>query len=786
VDTFLQSSTLLEPRLAAVRLTWPQRWAQWRARHQRARRRLMHLCVPRSALLGLLAAVSFAAAQLAWNAAQTRALVHAAADRASQLVQARLESIEWQLVQASTLPAPSAQACPPELVARLLDASLASPQARQFVVNAKDGGSSCGPRGEGAAWRMAAQMPQAPALLAAPAFHAQPVLARPDREGGWALAVLGSETLALPSASEGVSEWAASALRLTLHTVDGGRLVLWGGQAAPASPGGVSSAQAAAAPAGLHATRELGRFQAHVQAQIAPGAWLRAQLGAAVLAALLGAGGVTAFALWQLRRARLRASALHRVERGLLKRQFEPYVQPIVDLRSGRCLGGEVLMRWAHPQRGVLPPSEFIEVAERSGLIAPMSELVMARAAHQLAALAAAHPWLVFSFNLTPDQLRDPGIAQLLADTFRADTLPREQVLLELTEREFVDGRVQQTLAALHQQGWQVAVDDFGTGQSSLAMLEQLPISRLKIDRAFVASIGEQTDSRPVLDAIIGLAGQLGLSMVAEGIETPAQAAYLAARGVTSAQGYLFAKPMSLPAFHRWIEAQNEQASHAPGGAGTEAGAEAAAGAGAEAAAGAPAEAAARPGPRSADGAAPLPDEGLPRLWARMQSVGGLDIRQRMWRVHSYPTCFVGSEAVDWLVKHEGLTRADALRLGQRLMALGHIRHVSDEHDFKDAHLFYQVQQTGADDMAAPPAPDLHDALRRLGDGLVMRTHGRGLLRHVRCCTGRDVVDWVVARYQVPRATAEQWGRHLMRSGRLRHVYDDRPFADGADLFRLA
>jgi EAL domain-containing protein (putative c-di-GMP-specific phosphodiesterase class I) len=771
VDTFLQSSTLVEPGPVARRLTWAQRWMQWRARRQRAKRRLMHLCVPRLTLLSLLTAASFAAAQLAWNAAQTRALVHAAAERASQQVQARLESVEWQLVQASTLPAPSAQACAPELVARLLDASLASPQARQFVVQAKDGGASCGPKGEGATWRLAAQLPQGPALLAAPTFHAQPVLALPDGEGGWAMAVLGSEALALPWAEEGVAEWASSALRLTLHTVDGGTWVLWGGHAAAASAGNTASAHAAAVPAaGFHARHELGRFQAQVQAQIAPRAWLGAQLGPAVLAALLGAGLVTAFALWQLRRARLRASALHRVERGLLKRQFEPYVQPIVDLHSGRCIGGEVLMRWAHPQRGVLPPSEFIEVAERSGLIAPMSELVMARAAHQLSTLAAAHPWLVFSFNLTPDQLRDAGIAQLLADTFRADTLPREQVLLELTEREFVDGRVQQTLAALHQQGWKVAVDDFGTGQSSLAMLERLPISRLKIDRAFVASIGEQTDSRPVLDAIIGLARQLGLSMVAEGIETPAQAAYLAARGVTSAQGYLFAKPMSLPAFQSWFAVQNEQAAQATGGA----------------VPAAPAEVAAHPGPRPVDGATALPDKGLERLWTRMQSVGGLDIRQRMWRVHSYPACFVGSEAVDWLVKHEGLTRADALRLGRRLMALGHIRHVSDEHDFKDAHLFYQAQRTGGDEVAAPPAPDLHDALRRLGDGLALRTHGQGLLRHVRCCTGGEVVDWVVARYQVPRATAEQWGRHLMRSGRLRHVYDDRPFADGSDLFRLA
>lgn len=164
-----------------------------------------------------------------------------------------------------------------------------------------------------------------------------------------------------------------------------------------------------------------------------------------------------------------------RIERALRKRQFEPFVQPIVDMASGRCVGGEVLMRWAHPERGPLLPSELIEEAERTGLIVAMSSLVMGRAAHRLAPLAQANPALYFSFNITAGQLRRPNLAAELADIFNADTLPQAQVLLDLTEREALDPLTQRTVRALHAAGWRIAIDDFGTGQRAWPRWSRCP-----------------------------------------------------------------------------------------------------------------------------------------------------------------------------------------------------------------------------------------------------------------------------------------------------------------------
>ena len=383
--------------------------------------------------------------------------------------------------------------------------------------------------------------------------------------------------------------------------------------------------------------------------------------GAAALITLL-----TCLRVWN--RAMARSRLVRRIERALRKRQFEPFVQPIVDMASGRCVGGEVLMRWAHPERGTLPPSEFIDEAERTGLIVAMSVLVMVRAAHRLAPLAQAHPELYFSFNITAGQLRRPSFAAELADIFNADTLPRAQVLLELTEREALDPLTQRTVRALHAAGWRIVIDDFGTGHSSLAALEQLPIDRLKIDRAFVSAVGEETARRPVLDAIIVLARDLGLQLVAEGVETQVQWDYLAQRQVGSAQGYLVARPLALDAFGRWFEGQLAPFG-SPAGSSND-----------------------RPAAGAAQGsAALLHDQRLAAIWQAMLSAGGVYIRDRLFQLRLYRQCFVGREAVDWLVRHAAVSRAQALRLGRRLVALGCLKHVLDEHDFQDGEYFYAV-----------------------------------------------------------------------------------------------
>lgn len=171
-------------------------------------------------------------------------------------------------------------------------------------------------------------------------------------------------------------------------------------------------------------------------------------------------------------------------------------------------------------------------------------------------------------------------------------------------------------------------------------------------------------------------------------------------------------------------------------------------------------------------------------LWQRMQRPGGLDVRDRVYRLKTYRECFVGQEAVDWLVQDRAVSRAEAVRIGQRLVAFDLIRHVRDEHDFEDAELYYRiVRPDTARSDEAPAGDDLHRALGG-AQGVAMRTHVRGLVRQAQCATGRQIVDWIVRRYGVPRSIGSRWAAQLMRTGRLRHVFDDRPFRDDRTLYR--
>jgi EAL domain-containing protein (putative c-di-GMP-specific phosphodiesterase class I) len=481
---------------------------------------------------------------------------------------------------------------------------------------------------------------------------------------------------------------------------------------------------------------------------------LSAGLAGALIAALLGG------LIWQrtIRRARLR----HRIAQAVRKRQFEPFVQPTVDLASGRCVGGEVLMRWQHPHRGVIGPGVFIDEAERSGLIVPMTQLVMGKAAHRLARIAREDKGMSFSFNVTPADLRSSGFVQRLAATFHSGTLAREQVVLELTEREFVDDASSASLAALRAEGWRIAMDDFGTGHSSLALLERTRVDCIKIDRAFVASVDESTVVRPVLDAIVGLGHSLRVPLLAEGVETQAQREYLLAAGVQRAQGFLFARPMPLSVFERWLarERMGQTSALAP-------------------------EAVASMGESAF---ITTQDETDRALLQALRSPGGVPVRDRHWYGRTWPACFVGREAVDWMVRERGFTRAESVRAGQRLLALGLVRHVADEHDFADAMLFYDFEApagTRADASGTPPAA-LTAALRGHGGRAPpWRTHRRGLVVHRRVCSARGLLDWIEQHQpQTPRATAVAWGQHWLREGVLTHVFDDRPFRDDRELFR--
>jgi EAL domain-containing protein (putative c-di-GMP-specific phosphodiesterase class I) len=751
VDSTQESLILADP-LAEQRLSVWQRLRRAFALPGTQRERLLEL--QRGRVVALAVALQVVALVVLVTAVWLgkRAAAETSALAAVAFVDGRLDELDATLRQVQgRLPATPAEgwACTDELTQELLRASLDSLLVQRLWLVAADGVRACGPQGAGSLGELPPIAGPGAALVSLRSIATELVLALRLPDGRLLAAKLDPRALALPADGP----WDADGdrgERITLHSSDERRLRLWEG---PGEPGALVSSL------GLQVRSE--RHDHAVSVELGRRAFVSGLLGHAPLAMAAGALGTLLFCGWVWRQAMVRSRLARRIERALRKRQFVPFVQPIVDMATGRCVGGEVLMRWAHPERGILPPSEFIDEAERTGLIVGMSTLVMERAAHRLAPLAQAHPELYFSFNITAGQLRRPHFASELADIFNADTLPRAQVLLELTEREALDPLTQRTVRALHAAGWRIAIDDFGTGQSSLAALERMPIDRLKIDRAFVSAVGEQTARRPVLDAIIGLARDLGVRLVAEGVETQAQWDYLAQRQVASAQGYLISRPLALDAFGRWFEARLRPVGSAAASLDDQ------------------------PSGGSALGPdALLHDERLLGIWRAMLAPGGVDIRDRLFNLRLYRQCFAGREAVDWLVRHTQVSRAEALRLGRRLVALGCLKHVLDEHDFLDGELFYAVTSDTAQDSLQPVAADLRETLHG-PHGPAQTDHARGLLLHRRCLRGSELVDWLCKRYEITPDTALQWGAQLMRQGRLRHVFDDRPLSDSRALFRL-
>jgi EAL domain-containing protein (putative c-di-GMP-specific phosphodiesterase class I) len=413
---------------------------------------------------------------------------------------------------------------------------------------------------------------------------------------------------------------------------------------------------------------------------------------------------------------------------------------------TGHCVGAEVLMRWKHPVRGLLAPAEFIDYAERSGLIVPMSDLLMRQAHQQLAEIAIAHPSLYFSFNITPAQLRTPNFAQSLLDIFDGSPLGPARVLLELTERDLVDEHVRDELTRLRARGFQIAIDDFGTGQSSLAVLQDLSIDKLKVDRAFVNTISSDAGAQPVLDAIIELAHRLKLAMVAEGIETLQQADYLKAKGVQTLQGYYFAKPLTPLDFATWLNARQHS----------------------DAVTNAPAEV-------SAD---------LNQVLQDLQAARAKLEGDRWHRLRHHPDCLLGNEIVSWLANHYDLPRGQALRLGRRLIARGYLVHVFEEHDLEDAPFFYKLLTMAAVNESRGNAVVFNKPTAQLlawlhGKQGVMpgKRYFRGLM-FSEAVSGAEVVDGLVRAGGLDREQARALGVQLMRQGQIKHSFDELGFLD--------
>ncbi|MEJ5866584.1 EAL domain-containing protein [Pseudokineococcus sp. 5B2Z-1] len=235
--------------------------------------------------------------------------------------------------------------------------------------------------------------------------------------------------------------------------------------------------------------------------------------------------------------------------------QFVVHYQPVVDLADDTITGCEALVRWRHPVRGLLPPGDWLDVAEGSDVVVRMGEQVLRRATADLAEVARTDRPLKLHVNVSGRQLAAAGLVDAVAGALEASGLPPHLVVVELTETHLLEvhGSLLADLSALHRLGVQVSVDDFGTGFSSLAQLVQLPVDGVKVDRSFVAGAVADDRARAVVRGVLGMAEALGLGVVAEGVEDPAQADLLRQMGCPSAQGYLWSPPVELETFRRLL-----------------------------------------------------------------------------------------------------------------------------------------------------------------------------------------------------------------------------------------
>lgn len=227
------------------------------------------------------------------------------------------------------------------------------------------------------------------------------------------------------------------------------------------------------------------------------------------------------------------------------RKEFEPHFQPIVCLRDGRVLGYESLLRWNHPQRGLVLPDDFLKVAEDNGSIEQIDWQMLTNTCRNIGVLQSQNRYV--TLNVSPRRLRAPNLARQLLDELAAHGIPARCVRIEVTEEALLEDPAQvfSTLDTLRRAGVLAALDDFGTGYSSLSYLHQFPLHTLKIDRSFVRElkpVGEEGGSTAVVRAVLALAGTLGLEVVAEGIETQAQRDLLLELGCELGQGFLFSQ----------------------------------------------------------------------------------------------------------------------------------------------------------------------------------------------------------------------------------------------------
>ena len=320
--------------------------------------------------------------------------------------------------------------------------------------------------------------------------------------------------------------------------------------------------EALARPFHLHCGKDGERVVHHVSASIGIGAFGRGELSAAELlrradtamyqAKAAGRNAICFFDPAMQAAVTERATLHADLREAIRSRQFELHYQVQVDTRR-RPVGAEALLRWRHPHKGLLAPGGFIELAEETGLIVPIGHWVLETACRQLARWAqqAQTAHLRLAVNVSARQFRQPSFANEVRALLESTGAPAERLKLELTESSLIEDAeaVIERMQALRALGIRFALDDFGTGYSSLAYLKRLPLTQLKIDQSFVRDVMSDPNDATIARTILALGSNLGLAVIAEGVETEEQYDFLAAQGCRDYQGYLFGRPVPMEVF---------------------------------------------------------------------------------------------------------------------------------------------------------------------------------------------------------------------------------------------
>ena len=256
---------------------------------------------------------------------------------------------------------------------------------------------------------------------------------------------------------------------------------------------------------------------------------------------------------------RRRARRVQQLRTAASSNELEVHYQPVVDLTHARTLGFEALVRWRRPDEGLVPPGDFIGLAEDLGVIRDIGRVVLreaCRAACDWRGNGNGMPYV--AVNVSPRQLDDPGLVDDVRAILAETGLSPAGLELEVTENALANDPegANQRLEHLRELGVSIAIDDFGTGFSSLGALGRMPVSKLKIDKSFIARYGTQNDATVIVDSVLGLARNLQLSVTAEGIETHEQLGFLRQKAAHAAQGYLFSKPVQVGEVTKLLDRQ--------------------------------------------------------------------------------------------------------------------------------------------------------------------------------------------------------------------------------------